>query len=177
MDESSSEPKNSRAGRASTRSRDRARELDVLVVQIARMMIDGAWSHEAKCALATREGVQVATVEEWSADAGRMLRVGPDVETYRAINLRRLDETYSRAEPKVAVAAVAEQNRMLGLHAPERMHVTVQAYAELDDATMLARVEEQIAELTQLRAKLMGKMRVVDMPVPALPAKGGGDDD
>ena len=68
---------------------------------------------------------------------------------------------------------------MLGLHAPQRVNVataTVQTFEALDDAAMLARVEEQLASLGELRSKLMTKMRVVDMQLPALPVKGDDDE-
>lgn len=161
-----------------TRARERARDVDKIVVEIARLMIDGEWSHESKAKIAKRECVQVATVEEWSSDAGRMLRVGHDVEVYRAVNLARLDETYASADDaRGRVAAVAEQNKMLGLHAPEskRVTVSVEALADLDDAAMLERVERQLLELGELRARLMAKMRIVDMKQPALPAGRDGD--
>jgi hypothetical protein len=64
---------------------------------------------------------------------------------------------------------------MLGLHAPEKVSVTVQSYETLDDAAMLARIEEQLAALAELRAEYMRKLRIVEM-VPALPAGGSNDD-
>lgn len=164
------------AGRTATRARERARDVDKLVVEIARHMLDGTWSHETKVKIASREDVKVPTVEEWSAEAGRMLRVGHDVEHYRAVNLKRLDETYGRAEDAgKAVQAIAEQNRMLGLHVPEKGPPKDPSYDKLDDAAMLARIEEQMAALAELRAEYMRKLRIVEM-VPALPA-GGSDVD
>lgn len=165
-----------------TRARARARVVDDIVVEIARWMVDGAWTLEKAGELATREGVRPGTVEQWASDAGRLLRIGVDMDALRAVNVRRLDETYQRArheDPKAAVAAISEQNRMLGLHAPERVSVTVKAYADLDDETMLARIEERIAEYQQLRDRLKAKLRIVDaepVEMPGLPAKGDDDD-
>jgi len=162
--------------RDDTFSRARARDVDKLVVEIARLMVDGEWSLEARLALAEREKVKPNTVDEWASDAGRMLRINVDLETLRSTNIRRLDETFaSTKDAKAKVAAVAEQNKMLGLHAPEKVSVTVQAYEQLDDASMLARIEEKIAALTELRATYMARLRVVEM-VPALPARGDDDE-
>lgn len=169
-------------GNTVTRARDRARVVDDLVVEIARAMVDGDWTFERASELAEREGVRPGTVEQWASDAGRLLRIGLDMEALRARNMRRLDETYSRAkgDPKAAVAAVAESNRMLGFHAAEKVSVVVKAYAELSDEQTLERIEQRIAEYTVLRDRLKAKLRIVDaepVEMPALPAKGGDDDE
>lgn len=135
----------------STLTRARAREVDAHVVTIARRIIDGVWTPEATEAFAVEQGVQSGTVREWSAEAMRMLRVGADVEAYRAINLRRLDETYGEAkgDPKAKVAAVAEQNRMLGLHAPLRHEhaVVVAQYEQMPRANKAQWLREKAAAL------------------------------
>ncbi len=169
-------------GNTVTRARARARVVDDIVVEIARWMVDGAWTLEKAAELAEREGVRPGTVEQWASDAGRLLRIGLDMEAHRAINMRRLDETYlaAKGDPKAAVAAVAEKNRMLGLHAPEKLSVAVKAYSELSDEQTLERVEQRIAEYTVLRDRLRAKLRIVDaepVSVPALPAKGDSDDE
>lgn len=161
-------------GRTATRARVRARDLDAIVVEISRLMLDGGWTPERRFALAKRENVQPATVDEWSAESGRLLRVGPDVEAMRTINLVRLNETYARAEDaKGAVAAIAEQNRMLGLHAPARVAVTVQPYEKLTRA-------ELRAELVTRRDECIRAIEMIDaedgiVEVPALPAEGASD--
>ncbi len=156
-----------------TRARARARELEGVIAEIARRIIDGSWTPEAQLALAERENVRPHRVSEWAAEAARSIRVLPAVEEYRAINLRRLDETYEKGDSKVKVAAVSEQNKMLGLHAPtmHKVDVSVQAYAKLSDVEMLEHVETQIARLEELRTKLLAKSAV-----PALPV-GTEDDD
>lgn len=161
---------------ASAAARARARELDAIIASIARTIIDGRWRPgETVHELAAEHGVKPHRVEEWAAEAGRLIRIGPDVETYRAVNLRRLDETYARAEDaKAAVSAISEQNKMLGLHAPtmHKVDVSVQAYAKLSDSEMLEHVETQIARLEELRTKLLAKSAV-----PALPAETEDDDE
>lgn len=162
--------------RTSTLAHARAREVDVFVVDIARAIVDGRWGPGSDLAYAAEKGVQPGTVREWSAEAMRMLRVGHDVDTYRSVNLVRLDEVYSTSvlDPKARVSAVAEQNRMLGLHAPTKVDVTVQAYAGLDGPAMVAKVDEQIAKLTELRERLLEQQAVT---VPALPAESETDDE
>jgi hypothetical protein len=150
------------------RARVRGRDVDMLVVEIAKLIASRQWVpgqtvHE----IAAREGVKPHRVEEWAVEAGRMLRVGHDVEMYRQLNLRRLDRQYRRAEDtKAAVAAVAEQNKMLGLHAPtvHKVDVSVQAYAKLDDAQMLEHVEAQLTRLTELRTRLLAKKATAALP-------------
>lgn len=154
--------------------RVRAREVDVLVQKIAAAMVGGSWPGTLAAELVEQEGVKPKVVQQWAAEAGRLLRIGPDVELYRGINLRRLDTHAVSSDGKIAVAAVAEQNKMLGLHAPtmHKVDVSVQAYAKLGDAEMLEHVEAQIARLTELRTKLLAKGAV-----PALPATIEEDDD
>lgn len=145
-----------------TPARARAREVDAIVCEIAAAMVAGTWRPGGDTAreLAEREGVAIKTVDEWASDAGRLLRVGPDVERVRGVNLARLDALACSADGKVAVAAIAESNRMLGLHAPTRVDVTVQAFAALDDRALLSKVEAQIAELTELRERLLNRMAI-----------------
>lgn len=150
------------------RARERGRDVDLLVVEIAKLIASRTWvPGDTAKELAEREGVTVRRVEEWAVEAGRMLRVGHDVETYRTLNLRRLDAQYQKAEDtKAAVAAVAEQNKMLGLHAPtmHKVDVSVQAYAKLSESEMLEHVEQQIARLQELRTKLLAKGAVAVLP-------------
>lgn len=154
--------------------RARAREVDVIVQKIAAAMVAGAWPGTLAEELVEAEGVKPKVVGQWAAEAGRLLRIGPDVELYRGINLRRLDTHAVSSDGKVAVAAVSEQNKMLGLHAPtmHKVDVSVQAYAKLDDTQMLEHVETQIARLTELRTKLLAKKAI-----PALPVHTEDDDE
>jgi hypothetical protein len=146
-----------------TAARARAREVDEQVVKIAKLMVDGLWEPGVTAhQIAEMEGVQPATVDEWASDAGRLLRVGPDVELYRSINLRRLDQTFAMSsDAKARVAAVAEQNKMLGLHAAMKVDVTVQAFAQLPPPAMLVKVREQIAELQRLEQQLAAQVEAV----------------
>jgi predicted transcriptional regulator len=151
-----------------TTARARAREVDELVAELARAILDRTYVPKQTIReMAEREGVKVATVEEWAAEAGRLVRIGPAVDEYRDINLRRLDAQYARAtDAKEAVAAISEQNKMLGLHAPtvHKVDVSVQAYAKLDDAQMLEHVEAQLQRLTELRARLLAKKATAALP-------------
>lgn len=148
-------------GKPTSAARARARDLDGIIAEVARTIVDGRWQPGVTVReLAAKHGVQPHRAEEWAAEAGRLLRIGPDVELYRGVNLRRLDETYATAEDgKTRVAAIAEQNKMLGNHAPvqHKVDVSVQAYAKLDDAQMLETVRAQIARLQELEAKLVAK--------------------
>jgi hypothetical protein len=144
-------------------ARARAREVDKLVLEIVQMMLVGEWvagaSHRA---FADRERVTLATVERWASEAGRMLRIAPDVERHAAINIARLDAAHALArrtnDVKGAVAAIAEQNKMIGAHAPEkhahRVHIAVEAFAKLSPAEMLLKVREQLRDLGALEKQL-----------------------
>ena len=153
-------------------SRARAREVDAIVGEIAEQMADGRWvtgrSHRE---LATREGVSVSRVEDWSSQAGRLLRAlsASDREDLRARNAARLDHIVEQAlarqavvpqrdgdalvvpqpDLKAAVSAIAEQGKLLGLNAPEQhqhAHV-VAAYEKLDRPAKRAQLVEAIAVL------------------------------
>lgn len=153
-------------------TRARAREVDALVAEIAERMVSGKWvagrSHRE---LAEREGATVDAVEKWAADAGRMLRMlsPAEREDLRARNAARLDMLYDMAvsavrvvptgdgdsevvpQPDVrgAVAALAEQGKLLGLNAPEQhQHAHVVAtYEQLDPRQKRAQLVEAIAAL------------------------------
>lgn len=169
----------------------RARRVDELVQEIADAMLAGTWASGAlEAELRQREGVGRDAVASWASQAGRLLRMGPDVEARRAINLRRLDETYASAEDaKGRVAAVAEQNRMLGLHAPVRAEITIDERAILGSPTW-ARIEDTIfgalerhpaARADVERAlRALARPQVIDVtpaPMPAMMTEGRGDDE
>lgn len=96
-------------------------------------MSRGAWNRAALEQIAAREGADPAAVEKWASSAGRMLRLAStdQVSALRARNVARLDEAYDLAlehevvtadgdihespDIRAAVAAVAEQNKLLGL--------------------------------------------------------------
>jgi hypothetical protein len=158
-------------------TRARAREVDRLVSGIVDAMIRNEWGPAQARELAEREGVSPSTVDNWAGEAARALRLAPDVEHRRGVHLARLDRAWAMAtemaDPKAAVSAVAEANKVLGLHAPARaeVSVTVQAFAQLGPAEMLAKVREQRRALEALEADLvqqLGDAGAID--VPALPA-------
>jgi hypothetical protein len=155
-------------GKPTAQTRARAKELDSIVAGIARMFVEGTWrAGESAKALAKEHGVQPSRVEEWAAEAGRLLRIVADADTYKAINVRRLDETYATAEDgKARVAAIAEQNKMLGLHAPAqvKVDVTVQAYAKLSDAEWLEAAEKHHAQLGQAIEAMRGRLAAKALP-------------
>lgn len=166
--------KGRREGQSTTREATRARDVDALVREIAKAMVDGVWAEgELATKIAAREQVSPITVDGWASQAGRLLRMGPDVEAYRGINLRRLDAVYEAAkgDPKARVAAIGEQNKMLGLHAPTRVDLRVEKVEALDDEQLLAKVDEEIARLTELRTELLAKRAI---EVPALVAAPEG---
>ena len=152
-----------------TAARARAREVDELVAELARAILDRTYVPKQTIReMAEREGVKVATVEEWAAEAGRLVRIGPTIDEYRDINLRRLDAQYARAtDAKEAVAAISEQNKMLGLHAPtqHKVDVTVQQYTKLSDEQMLEAVDVQLQKLQELKTKLLAKKAIPALPV------------
>lgn len=85
-------------------------------------MAAGRWvAGETAAALAAQHGVTLAAVEKWSAAAARMLRLidTPGMQALRARNVQRLDDVYDDAsedaDHKARVAAIAEQNKLLGL--------------------------------------------------------------
>lgn len=169
-------------------TRARAREVDALVAEIAERMVSGKWvagrSHRE---LAEREGATVDAVEKWAADAGRMLRMlsPAEREDLRARNAARLDMLYDMAvsavrvvstsdgdsevipQPDVrgAVSALAEQNKLLGLNAPERSEVTLKAPQPAQDAR--ARLEQVLGAIKALEAEADRLRDALAIPVSA----------
>jgi hypothetical protein len=144
--------------------RVRARALDAVILEIAQAIAHDTWkSGELAEELQERMGVGPDAIRKWSAEAARMLRIGPDVEAYRALNIRRLDEIASTGDDRDRISAMAEQNKMLGLHAPTKVSIDVTAYAKLEPPQMLEAVDRQIAELQELRARLVAKQSVAEL--------------
>lgn len=155
-----------KAVRRDTLTRTRARDVDRYVVEISRLMLDDKWiTGVTNVEIAEREGVQPGTVDEWASDAARLIRIGPDVDLYRARNLRRLDrawetamsrqgytmagEAYENPDVKAATGAVAEQNKMLGLHAPQKHEVAmvVAQYEQMAPEARVSWLREKAAAL------------------------------
>lgn len=100
------------------RGRARAREVDGIVLEIAGRMTAQRWNEDAATEIAAEHGVSLGTVDEWASDAARMLRLidEPRLQALRARNVERLDGLYETAkDDRAKVAAVAEQNKLLGL--------------------------------------------------------------
>ncbi len=157
----------------------RARAKDGFILEIARLLAEGRWTGAERAAMAERAGVELSSLDGWVGAATRMLRCSADVESYRALNLARLNATFERAEKAgEAVAAVAEQNRMLGLHAVTKVSVTAETYAALTPVAMLASIRQQIRELTDAERQLAREVEGdVVVSVMALPAGGNHDDE
>jgi hypothetical protein len=144
-------------------SRARAAEVDRLVAGIADDMVSGKWqAGKSHRELAQREGVSVERVEDWATEAGRHLRLLQlrDPADLRARNQARLDHVYAIAldqeDPKAAVSALAEQAKLLGLNAPDRVqhaHV-VATYEQLQPLEKRAQLVEAIAALQAELAEL-----------------------
>lgn len=160
-----------------------AHEVDALVEEIARMMAAKQWvvgaSHDT---LALREGVTVGTVEKWSAQAGRYLRIMTPEErrVLQARNASRFDQLYELAltkqvvipvkdgEPLVipqpdvnaARAVVADQDKLLGLNAPDKVdhRHEVAPYEALAPRDRLAQVREAIAALRAEEEALVSEL-------------------
>ncbi len=148
-------------------SRERRDEVDAIVFAIVDDMASGRWvtgrSHKE---YAAKNGVAVSRVQDWACEAGRVLRVLAmvDRESLRERNQARLDaiaaDAYQAGEFGDAVRAIGEQNKLLGLHAPSKMEVNVQAYGHLSPDEKLVKVEEQIEALERIRAHLLQQRSV-----------------
>lgn len=171
-------------------TRARAREdVDKGVERCIELMTGGKWvtgrSHRA---IAEEFGVSPATVKDWATSASRVIRLAIQgdaddirsrmVATLESIVAASLDkvvtdregDVFPSPDGRVAVAAISEQAKLLGLHAPTKVDVTVQAFAQLEPPAMLAKVRAQIAELQRLEQQLSEQVEAI----PALPV---GDDE
>lgn len=140
------------SGYSKSAARARARDVDVIIVEIADLIASGKWVPGVTVKeLAAREGVKPHRVEEWAAEAGRFLRIGDDVAKRKTLNLKRLDDTYEVAKKsaKDRISVVAEQNKMLGLHAPQRVDLRIEQYEQLEPAALHAKLIEQRRRLTE----------------------------
>lgn len=174
-------------GRSRESRRARAREVDALVQEVAKAMVDGRWGPELCAEMAEREGVGFEAVEDYAKQAGRLMRIGPDVEAYRAINLRRLDRAHAiAADTKERVAAISEQNKMLGLHAPVQAKLSVDVNVvrpleQMSAAELRAELVELDADAMAIearRAAVTERLAQAEaITVPALPAKETENDE
>jgi hypothetical protein len=147
-------------------SREQRARVDVIVAGIVEAMAGQRWvagrSHHE---LAARHGVSVERVKDWAAEAGRTLRLlcsidADEIRTENATHLRALAvDAHEAGEFGDAVRAIAEQNKLLGLNAPERhehaIAVRAQQLDALPPAERLALAERRIAQWTELRAQLL----------------------
>lgn len=138
------------------------------------LMTDAEWrTGVSDIAVATRFGVSVHTARQWASESTRTLRILiGDSEDVRARLVVLLEDIHAQARHdgdwKAAVAALGKQGDLLGLvEKPSvAVQVNVQSYAALDDASMLDKVNVQIAKLEDVRARLLAKQRTL----PVLPA-------
>lgn len=146
--------------------RTRSNSSDPFVEQCIELMTTGQWIRGLTVReLAKEHGITVDRASELSARASAVIRMSieGDKEGIRARMLATLDfiiKANAVADGRVAVAAIAEQGKLLGLvdsRPSVAVQVNVQQLAQLDDGTMLQKVEAQIAALTDLRARLMAK--------------------
>lgn len=89
----------------------------------------GAWTKEAGQALANEWGVAFGTVEKVAAEASRRLRAGMgNVKRHQRRLVARLGLAYRMAErlgePRTMVAAVAEEAKISGVLAPQKLALT-----------------------------------------------------
>lgn len=173
----------SRKTAALTESRARAREVDALVDQIAEQMVSGEWvTGRSHAELAKREGVSVSQVENWAAQAARLLRVlaSTDKEDLRARNQARFDLVFAEAmrdgAHSAAVSALAEQGRLLGLNAPEKVETTTKSvaseYEALSPPQRVAWLREQARALLVEAEAIEQDMRdAAALPAEALPSE------
>lgn len=158
---------------------------DAGVSACIELMTRGHWvSGRSHAEVAKKYGVSPRTVEDWATSASRVIRLAieGDKESIRARMVATLEDVQRRAlagkskgELKAAVMAIDSGARLLGLVDGKKRDAPPPEYNALSDEQMLERVERQLIELGELRARLMAKMRIVDMQQPALPAKGPSD--
>lgn len=151
-------------------SRDRRDQVDAVVAEIVADMMAGRWlGHPNVQALAKKHGVSPERVKDWSAEAGRCVRVMDlvDRESLLAIHRARMaaraemaialhDEAKASEEFSAAVGALAswreedrDERKLLSLNPPEKhQHAHVVAtYEQLEPAAKRAQLVEAIAAL------------------------------
>jgi hypothetical protein len=159
--------------------RVRARETDDRVAECLEAMADGRWvAGKSHRELMAKYGVAWETVRNWAVAAGRMLRILArfDREDLRARNASQLERIVAMAlekqvvipvkngdpivvdqpDLKAAVSAIAEQGKLLGLNAPEKVQHTFaadfEAMAPLEQAAWLeAKASEWLTEAARIR--------------------------
>lgn len=152
---------------------------DAGTMRCVELMTSGQWvSGRSHIEVADAFSVSPETVKEWATSASRIIRLclGDDREAIRARMVSTLEEVQRQAlggkkpDLKAAVAAVSANAQLLGLvEQRHKVEVKAETYAGLDDGALLERVETQIAELQELRQRLLSKGAVLALP--------GKDDD
>ena len=111
------------------------REVDAIVFEILSEMAEGSWTPDTSAGRAVvyaiKYEVEQVTVRLWASHAGRLLRLTQDpseLRAKRAQNVGRLDGLYELAVDqggvRDGVTALAEQGKLLGLHAAEKHEVS-----------------------------------------------------
>ncbi|MCL2724793.1 MAG: hypothetical protein FWD69_10190 [Polyangiaceae bacterium] len=152
---------------------------ELIIAGVARDIAECKWSYATSLELQAKHGVTQDTVARWVREAERQLRgmATADRESLIARNSARLDhiisvalkrelpnsktgELYLSPDTRTAVAAVAEQDRLLGLHAPIRVEhaVLVAQWDAMPPATK--------------RARLLAAQLKIAAALAALPADG-----
>lgn len=153
-------------------------------MRCVELMTQGEWrtgvSHQL---VASEFGVSPRTIEGWATTASRLIRLSiGDGEEVRARLVVMLEDVHRRALQKQAatsegdmydspdlrsaVAAIAEQAKLLGLvEQKHRVNVDVRGYEQMPPAKMLDVIDARIAELQAARARVLAEMR----STPALP--------
>lgn len=159
--------------------RTRANSSDHVVDECLHLMASGRWVRGVTVReVAEQFGITVDRASELASRASTVIRhaVEGDRDDIRARMLATLDtiiSSHAEKNGKVAVAAIAEQGKLLGLtDSAPRVAVQVnvqQNLGELDDEALLSRVEAQMAKLSELRARLLAKQAHVET-TRALPA-------
>lgn len=152
---------------------------DAGISHCIKLMTSGEWVRGRTGATVAEEfGVSPRTVETWAAQANRVIlhAIDGDKEGIRARMLATLDHvvaTHLAKDGRTAVAAIAEQAKLLGIvETRHKVEVSVQQYAALTDDQMLEAVESKLVELDALRTKLLAKKAI-----PALPVATEDDDE
>lgn len=174
-----------------TLSRARAGAVDRIVVGILEDMVSGKWvAGKSHRELAVMHSVSVERVKDWATEAGRTLRILAlvDRDDLRARNAARLDSIVEMAlnrsvvipprgendeatvvvqpDLKAAVSAIAEQGKLLGLNAPEKVSVTAedtlrQKYEAMSGEERCAWLRGEIQSLTEMLADEERKLGIV----------------
>lgn len=143
-----------------TRARELGETREKGVAEMVRTMANGEWvPGSSTIAFAERFGIAVGTAKDWAGEASRQLRAlaATDREELREVFVSRLarlealaltkqaytmkGEPYDAPDLRTAVAAVAEQAKLLGL-VTQKVDVTARTEQLTDE-----QIQQRLAEL------------------------------